>query len=249
LRFDNKVAIVTGAAQGIGESYAQALAGQGAHVVIADLNVEGAERVAGEIEKAGGSAIGVSVDVSDPASTEAMAKSTVDAFGGIDFLVNNAAIYGGMKLAPLMGVDLDYYQRFMAVNVNGAFYCTRACYPSMIERGGGAIVNQSSVAAWQATGFYSMSKSAINALTVNLAAELGPQGIRVNAIAPGFIDTEATRAVTPPKLLESMVRRTPIQRIGQTSDLTGMVVFLLSDEAAFVTGQVIGVDGGTIVRM
>jgi NAD(P)-dependent dehydrogenase (short-subunit alcohol dehydrogenase family) len=249
LRFDNKVAIVTGAAQGIGESYAQALAGQGAHVVIADLNVEGAERVAGEIEKAGGSAIGVSVDVSDPASTEAMAKSTVDAFGGIDFLVNNAAIYGGMKLAPLMGVDLDYYQRFMAVNVNGAFYCTRACYPSMIERGGGAIVNQSSVAAWQATGFYSMSKSAINALTVNLAAELGPQGIRVNAIAPGFIDTEATRAVTPPKLLESMVRRTPIQRIGQTSDLTGMIVFLLSDEAAFVTGQVIGVDGGTIVRM
>jgi NAD(P)-dependent dehydrogenase (short-subunit alcohol dehydrogenase family) len=249
LRFDNKVAIVTGAAQGIGESYAQALAGQGAHVVIADLNVEGAERVAGEIEKAGGSAIGVSVDVSDPASTEAMAKSTVDAFGGIDFLVNNAAIYGGMKLAPLMGVDLDYYHRFMAVNVNGAFYCTRACYPSMIERGGGAIVNQSSVAAWQATGFYSMSKSAINALTVNLAAELGPQGIRVNAIAPGFIDTEATRAVTPPKLLESMVRRTPIQRIGQTSDLTGMVVFLLSDEAAFVTGQVIGVDGGTIVRM
>jgi NAD(P)-dependent dehydrogenase (short-subunit alcohol dehydrogenase family) len=249
LRFDNKVAIVTGAAQGIGESYAQALAGQGAHVVIADLNVEGAERVAGEIEKAGGSAIGVSVDVSDPASTEAMAKSAVDAFGGIDFLVNNAAIYGGMKLAPLMGVDLDYYQRFMAVNVNGAFYCTRACYPSMIERGGGAIVNQSSVAAWQATGFYSMSKSAINALTVNLAAELGPQGIRVNAIAPGFIDTEATRAVTPPKLLESMVRRTPIQRIGQTSDLTGMIVFLLSDEAAFVTGQVIGVDGGTIVRM
>jgi NAD(P)-dependent dehydrogenase (short-subunit alcohol dehydrogenase family) len=249
LRFDSKVAIVTGAAQGIGESYAQALAGQGAQVVVADLNVEGAERVASEIEKAGGSAIGVSVDVSDPASADAMAKSTVDAFGGIDFLINNAAIYGGMKLAPLMSVDLEYYQRFMAVNVNGAFFCTRACYPSMIDRGGGAIVNQSSVAAWQATGFYSMSKAAINSLTVNLAAELGPQGVRVNAIAPGFIDTEATRAVTPPKLLETMVRRTPIQRIGQTSDLTGMVLFLLSDEAAFVTGQVIGVDGGTIVRM
>jgi NAD(P)-dependent dehydrogenase (short-subunit alcohol dehydrogenase family) len=249
LRFDNKVAIVTGAAQGIGESYAQALAGQGAQVVVADLNVEGAERVASEIEKAGGSAIGVSVDVSDPASADAMAKSTVDAFGGIDFLINNAAIYGGMKLAPLMSVDLEYYQRFMAVNVNGAFFCTRACYPSMIDRGGGAIVNQSSVAAWQATGFYSMSKAAINSLTVNLAAELGPQGVRVNAIAPGFIDTEATRAVTPPKLLETMVRRTPIQRIGQTSDLTGMVLFLLSDEAAFVTGQIIGVDGGTIVRL
>jgi NAD(P)-dependent dehydrogenase (short-subunit alcohol dehydrogenase family) len=249
LRFDNKVAIVTGAAQGIGESYAQALAGQGAQVVVADLNVEGAERVASEIEKAGGAAIGVSVDVSDAASADAMAKSAIDAFGGIDFLINNAAIYGGMKLAPLMSVDLEYYQRFMAVNVNGAFFCTRACYPSMIDRGGGAIVNQSSVAAWQATGFYSMSKAAINSLTVNLAAELGPQGVRVNAIAPGFIDTEATRAVTPPKLLETMVRRTPIPRIGQTSDLTGMVLFLLSDEAAFVTGQIIGVDGGTIVRM
>jgi NAD(P)-dependent dehydrogenase (short-subunit alcohol dehydrogenase family) len=247
--FDKKVAVVTGAAQGIGESYAKALAAQEASVVVADLNAEGAERVAGEIQVAGGSAIGVAVDVSDPASADAMAKSTIDAFGGIDFLVNNAAIYGGMKLSPLMSVDLEYYQRFMAVNVNGALFCTRACYQSMIDRGGGSIVNQSSVAAWQASGFYSMSKAAINSLTVNLAAELGPQGVRVNAIAPGFIDTEATRAVTPPKLLETTVRRSPLQRIGQPSDLTGMVLFLLSDQAAFVTGQIIGVDGGTIVRL
>src|SRR5438105_11972973 len=119
----------------------------------------------------------------------------------------------------------------------------------MIERGGGSVVNQSSVAAWQPGGYYSISKAAINSLTVNLAAELGPQGVRVNAIAPGFIDTEATLEVTPPKLLDAMVRRTPLQRIGHTSDLTGMVLFLLSDEASFLTGQIIAVDGGSIVRL
>jgi NAD(P)-dependent dehydrogenase (short-subunit alcohol dehydrogenase family) len=119
----------------------------------------------------------------------------------------------------------------------------------MLDRGGGSVVNQSSIAAWQASGFYSISKAALNSLTVNLAAELGPQGIRVNAIAPGFIDTEATRAVTPPKLLETMVRRSPLQRMGQPSDLAGLVLFLLSDDAALVTGQVIAVDGGTIVRL
>jgi NAD(P)-dependent dehydrogenase (short-subunit alcohol dehydrogenase family) len=247
--FQDRVAIVTGAAQGIGESYAKALAGSGAQVVAADLNAEGAERVASEIEKDGGTAIGFGVDVADPTSADSLAGAAADAFGGIDYLVNNAAIYGGMKLEPLMTVDLDYYRRFMAVNVNGALFCARACHRSMMDRGGGSIVNQSSIAAWQTGGYYSISKAALNSLTVNLAAELGPRGIRVNAIAPGFVDTEATRSVTPPKLLETMVRRSALQRIGQPSDLTGAVLFLLSDEAQLITGQVIAVDGGTIVRL
>ncbi|MHB8466640.1 MAG: SDR family oxidoreductase [Acidimicrobiales bacterium] len=249
MRFEGKVAIVTGAGQGIGEAYAKGLAAEGAHVVVADLNTEGAERVAGEIEKEGGSALAVTVDVSEPASADAMAKATVDEFGGIDCLVNNAAIYGGMKLEPLMSVDVEYYRRFMAVNLNGALFCTRACHGSMIERGGGAIVNQSSIAAWQASGFYSLSKAALNSLTVNMAAELGAHGVRVNAIAPGFIDTEATRAVTPPKLLDTMVRRSPLQRLGTPDDLVGTVLFLLSDESALITGQILAVDGGTVVRL
>jgi NAD(P)-dependent dehydrogenase (short-subunit alcohol dehydrogenase family) len=248
VRFEGKVAIVTGSAGGIGEAYAKALAAEGASVAVADLNGEQAERVAGEIESKGGKAKAVVVDVSDPASAEQMAATTVDAFGGIDYLVNNAAIYGGMKIDSLLTVDLDYYNKFMSVNMNGALLCTRACYRAMIERGGGAIVNQSSTAAWMAGGYYSIAKTAINAITASLAAELGPQGIRVNAIAPGPIDTAATRSVVPQEFIAGMIQQLALKRIGQPEDMVGTVLFLLSEDAAWLTGQVIAVDGGQVVR-
>lgn len=128
--FDGKVAVVTGSGQGIGEAYAKGLAARGARVVVADLNERQAQRVAGEIAAAGGNALAVPVDVADPASADAMAATVVDELGGIDYLVNNAAIYAGMRVESLLKVDLDYYTRFLAVNMNGALVVTRACHPS-----------------------------------------------------------------------------------------------------------------------
>jgi 3-oxoacyl-[acyl-carrier protein] reductase len=247
--FDDKVAIVTGAGQGIGEAYAKGLAGAGAKVGVADLNTEGAERVAKEIEASGGTAIAVTVDVGDAASTQAMARTVADAFGGIDHLVNNAAIYGGMKLDSLLTVDLEYYKRFMGVNMDGALLCTRACYESMAERGGGSIVNQSSTAAWMAAGYYGIAKAAINSLTVSLASELGWRNIRVNAIAPGPTDTAATRSVVPEEFVGALVSSLALKRMGQPEDMVGACLFLLSDEASWITGHVLAVDGGQIVRI
>ena len=141
MRFENKVAIVTGAAQGIGEAYAKALGAEGASVVVADLNAESGERVAKEIEATGGTAMFVVCDVADAESANAMAQATVAAYGGIDLLVNNAAIYGDMAFDLLITVDWDYYKKFMGVNLDGALVVTRAVWPHMQERGGGAIVN------------------------------------------------------------------------------------------------------------
>lgn len=244
----DKVAIVTGAGRGIGEAYAKGLAAAGARVVVAEIDEKEGARVAEEIQKAGGQATFAAVDVASPESTQAMARTTIDAFGGIDFLVNNAAIYGGMKMAPLLGVDWGYYQRFMSVNMNGALLCVRACYESMAERGGGAIVNQSSTAAWMAAGYYGIAKLALNGITQSLARELGPRGIRVNAIAPGPTDTEATRQVVPEFFRDQLLAQMPLSRMGTPDDLVGCCLFLLSDASSWMTGQIIQVDGGQLMR-
>jgi len=248
MSFQGKVAIVTGAGQGIGEGYAKALAAEGASVVVAEINEAQGRRVAAEIEGTGGKAKFVHVDVASPESTRAMAAATTDAVGGIDYLVNNAAIYHGMQIAPLISVDWDYYKRFMDVNMNGALLCVRACYDAMAKRGGGAIINQSSTAAWMAIGYYGIAKLALNGLTQSLARELGPMKIRVNAIAPGPTDTEATRTIVPDVILKHILSQMPLSRAGTPNDLVGACLFLLSDAAAWITGQVLNVDGGQIMR-
>ena len=248
MRFTDKVGIITGAGGGIGQAYAEALAREGAAVVVADINLAGAESVAAGIRAEGGRALALPVDVSEPDSAKAMAERTVVEFGGIDYLVNNAAIFGGMKLDMLLTVDWDYYKRFMSVNLDGALVCTRAVYKKMAERGGGAIINQSSTAAWLYANYYGLAKAGINGLTQQLSRELGWQKIRINAIAPGPIDTEANRVTTPKQIVDDIVSRIPLSRMGQPEDLVGMCLFLLSDEARWITGQIFNVDGGQIIR-
>ena len=248
MRFENKVAVVTGAGRGIGEAYARALAAEGASVVVAEIDADQGTRVAREIESSGGKAVFVATDVSSEESTRAMGEAAVRAFGGVDYLVNNAAIYGSMEIHSLLTVPMDYYERFMAVNQTGALLCTRAVHASMAERGGGAIVNQSSSAAWMGAGYYGIAKLALHALTHSLARELGGKNIRVNAIAPGITDTEATRKVVPDFIKQSLVAQMPISRMGSPEDMVGACLFLLSDEASFITGQVVAVDGGQVMR-
>lgn len=247
--FAGKVAVVTGAGGGIGEGYAKALAAAGAQVVIAEIDVDAGRRVADEIGAAGGAAIAVGTDVSSEDSTRAMAAAAIDRFGGIDYLVNNAAIFKTMEVSSLLNVSLDYWNRFMSVNLTGALLCTRAVCESMAARGGGAIVNQSSSAAYMpGSGFYGIAKAAINSLTQNLAHILGPKGIRVNAIAPGPTDTEATRTIVPKEFIEHLTTNLVIKRLGTPDDLVGPMLFLLSDQARWMTGQIVCVDGGQIMR-
>lgn len=246
-RFTDRTAVVTGAAQGIGAAYAKALAAEGARVVVADLNIEAGTAVAKEITEAGGTAVFHEVDVAQPESARALAAFTTETFGGIDHLVNNAAIYGTMKLDLLLTVPWDYYKHFMSVNLDGALNVTRAVWPVM-AKSGGSIVNQSSTAAWVYSGFYGLAKVGINGLTQQLSFELGGSNIRINAIAPGPIDTDATKSVTPPSIVADMVNRLPLKRMGTPQDLVGACLYLLSDEAAWVTGQIFNIDGGQVFR-
>jgi NAD(P)-dependent dehydrogenase (short-subunit alcohol dehydrogenase family) len=247
MRFQDKVVVVTGAAQGIGEVYAKALAGEGARVVVADVNAEAGQQVAKDIEAGGGRAMFVPCDVSSSDSAAALVATVEAEWGGIDGLINNAAIYGDMQFDLLITVDWDYYRRFMSVNMDGALVMTRAIYPSMQQRGGGAIVNQSSTAAYLYSGFYGLAKAGINSLTQQLAHELGGMNIRVNAIAPGPTDTEATR-IQAGDVATEMVKSLALKRMGQPEDMVGAALFLLSDESAWITGQILAVDGGQTFR-
>jgi NAD(P)-dependent dehydrogenase (short-subunit alcohol dehydrogenase family) len=254
MHFKDKVAIITGAAQGIGATYARRLAAEGGTVVLGDIKADEGEAVAREIVAQGGTAAFIPVDVSDEQACVDMAQAAKTRFGRIDYLINNAAIFAGMRYEPMMTVDMAYFDRIMNVNFRGALLMIRAVAPIMAESGGGAIVNQSSVAAHTygaRAGYYSISKLALNGLTSGLAMELGPQNIRVNGVAPGQTETPALedlRASVSKEVLDRIFADVPIKRAGTTDEQADAVLFLLSDAASYITGQTLFVDGGRIRR-
>jgi NAD(P)-dependent dehydrogenase (short-subunit alcohol dehydrogenase family) len=247
---EGKVAIITGAARGLGREYAERLAQEGAAVVVGDVRDCG-ETVAA-IESAGGRTVGVTLDVADAASCEAAAKAAEESFGRIDVLVNNAALYGGLKGGRFESLDPDEWDQCMAVNVTGMWNCCKAVVGGMRHAGGGSIINISSLAAVYGLPFalhYAVSKAAVIGMTRSLARELGKDWIRVNAIAPSAVMTEGTEEFFGAKLdkaKEVIANGQTLQRNLETADLAGTVIYLAGDASKFVTGQTIMVDGGTV---
>jgi len=245
--FTGKTIIITGAGGGIGEGYAKVCADKGMNVVIAELNEEGGQRVADEINAAGGKALFVKTDVGSEDSANACAEATMEKFGAINYLINNAAIFGDMKIEGYLNVDMDYLEKFMRINAHGCLIMTRAVVEHMTAGGGGAIVNQSSTAAWMSTGFYGVAKLTVNGITNSLANELGWRKIRINAIAPGPTETAALER-NAGDYAQEMIKSMPIKRLGQPQDMADAALFLLSDEASWITGHILNVDGGQFMR-
>ncbi|NTW02132.1 MAG: 3-oxoacyl-ACP reductase FabG [Oscillochloris sp.] len=243
MRLINKVAIVTGGGQGIGRMTALTFAREGAKVVVADINMTAAQAVANEIEQADGQARAVFLDAGRTESVEVAMRSANDWGGRIDILVNNAGI---TRDARMQKMTEDQWDSVIGVNLKGVWLCSKYAAPYMIAHGSGAILNAASVVALYGNfgqSNYVAAKAGVIGMTKTWARELGPSGIRVNAVAPGFIQTDMI-ATVPDKVIESMKERTPMRRIGIAEDIANAYLFLASDEASFITGTVISVDGG-----
>jgi 3-oxoacyl-[acyl-carrier protein] reductase len=251
-RFDGKVAIVTGAGQGLGRAYAEALAAEGASVVIAEINEGNAKDVAEAITTAGGNALAVRTDVTDPDSCAAMVQAAVERFGTVDILVNNAAIYDGLAMDAFEDIDIAVWDRVLAVNVKGTWLATRAVAPLMKEKGYGKIVNISSTVAYVGPPLllhYVASKGAVVAMTKALAKELGEYGIRVTALAPGMTFTEATKHLLPDPIMGDMFMEMQcLKEKMQPEHVVPALLFLCSPESDFVVGQNWVVDGGMALQ-
>lgn len=240
---DGQVAIVTGAGAGIGRGIAERFATVGAAVAVSDLKDDAAEAVADGIRRAGGKAVGLACDVTDDASRERLVVGALAAFGKLSILVNNA---GGGGPKPFE-MPLQDFVRAYELNVFSLFRLTQLCAPHLEAAGGGAVLNISSMAGENRNvrmSSYGSSKAAANHLTRNLAFDLGPKGIRVNAIAPGAIRTDALASVLTPEIERAMLRHTPLGRLGEASDIANAALFLCSPAAAWVSGQVLTVSGG-----
>jgi len=250
MRLKGKVAIITGASQGIGAAFAVGFAKEGAKVVVADIS-DGAKTVQA-VKDAGSEAMFVKTDVSQEETCTSMAKATFDRFGAIDILINNAAIFGTLVLKPFAEVTSEEYKRVMEVNTSGAFHCIKAVFPYMKDKGG-KIINMSSASILEGVPgmpHYVASKGAVMALTRCMARELGDFNIRINSISPGFTHSEGgdqfdrNKALPLPPLDELQIPFRCLKRPGKPEDLVGLAIFLAGDESSFITGQMIVHDGG-----
>lgn len=243
----NQVVIITGAGQGIGRAYAHAFSGEGAAVVVADINAVAAQTVADEVTTTGGRALAVTVDVSDEASADEMVAKAVAEFGTVDVLVNNAAIFSSLKMKPFDEINVREWDLVFSVNARGVFLCAKAVAGIMKARRQGRIINISSSVVQTGRANYAhyvASKGAVVALTRALATELGPFGITVNAISPHGIVTEVPRETITEEQWDAIIAEQALKRRGEVKDMVGVTLFLASEASRYMTGQTLGVDAG-----
>lgn len=241
-----KIALVTGGAQGIGQKIGEELIKHGAHVVLGDVNEEGAKKTASSLSQNGRSASGIRLDVTSSDEVREAFKLIIKEYGNIDILVNNAGITRDGLLMRMKEEDWDLV---LSVNLKGSFLCTQLAVKQMMKQKSGAIVNIASIVGLMGNfgqANYSASKAGLIALTKTAAREVGSRGIRVNAIAPGFIDTEMTQRLDQ-KVKDKLIEQIPMAKLGQPGDIADCVVFLVSDRAKYITGQVISVNGGMLM--
>ena len=249
----DKVAVVVGGATGIGAATATRLGGEGCRVVIGDVAEDAARLTAERIAAAGGTATHVAFDLADPASVAGLIDSAATTYGGIDLLFNVGADMSTIRAdTDVVDIEFEVWDRVMTVNLRGYVAAMKYAIPRMLERGGGAIVNMSSAAAFQgepARPAYATAKAGIGALTRHVASRWGKEGIRCNAVAPGFTATEVIRSVPQwPELEAGALKRIRGTRVGDPGDIAALVAFLLSEEGEWINGQVVNIDGGTVLR-